>query len=70
MGSKTWGQFFEDLDQAMEDAGIDAGVVARLQAETASPRATEETVAALNELLLPVYCQLRLSKYSHADLRR
>lgn len=66
---KTWGQFFDEVDQAIELVGLDVGEITRLQ-EAFQTQGSPETQHAYTQYILPAYRLLRIWGYSHGDLSR
>lgn len=71
--TKTWSQFFEDIDQAVVESGVDQVELARLQV-LANQRSLEynrgDAQEAHSRFALPIYRLLRILGYSHFDLHR
>lgn len=65
----TWRQFFEDVDRAVEESGVDQLELARLQALADNP-SQEEAQETYSRFALPIYRLLRIWGYSSFDLRR
>ncbi|HSW75224.1 MAG TPA: hypothetical protein VLG16_05155 [Candidatus Saccharimonadales bacterium] len=69
--TRTWGQFFADVDQAVAESGLDQAELARLQVLADQPSFEQrEAQEAHSRFTLPVYRQLRILGYSSFDLRR
>lgn len=66
---RTWRQFFDEVDQAVELAGLDAGELTRLR-EAFQTQRSPETQFAYTQYVLPAYRLLRITGYSHGDLSR
>lgn len=66
----THRDFFDDIYDAVNQAGIDWAELARLQREYHQAPETELTSSqeALCDFILPVYRELRMMGYSHYDL--
>jgi len=69
--TKTWSQFFEDVNRAVEESGLDPTELARLQAlADETPGVHGEVREARDRYALPAYRLLRIWGYSSFDLRR
>jgi len=69
--TKTWGQFFADVDLAVVESGVDTAELGRLQALADQPSLEQRDVQeAQSQCALPAYLQLRIWGYSPFELRR
>jgi len=65
----TWRQFFEDVDRAVEESGVDQLELVRLQTLADNP-SQGEAQEAYSRFALPIYRLLRIWGYSPFDLQR
>lgn len=69
--TRTWSQFFADVDQAVAESGVATAELARLQVLADQPSLEQgDAQEAHSRHTLPVYRQLRILGYSSFDLRR
>lgn len=71
--TRTWSQFFEDVDRATAESGVDLAELARLQAladHTSLEHNQGEAQEAHSRFALPIHRLLRIWGYSSFDLRR
>ncbi len=64
----TWRQFFEDIDQATVQSGVDPVELARLIELSKVKDYHGEAQRELATFALPIYRQLRIMGYAHYDL--
>jgi hypothetical protein len=65
LATTTRREFFDDIDDAVDDSGLDVDELRRLQEASTS---SLEDLDSISTYALPVYKALRMMGYSHYDL--